>query len=80
MGRFISDTIRLPLHEVHRVLQAVGEHFIIIYRLSMLDVVEGGSTYDNVVELGQAVEKAGATIFNTLLHAMKLSCSLRPPK
>ena len=43
----------------------MGEHFIIIYRLSMLDLVEGGSTFDEVVHLAKEIEKAGATIINT---------------
>jgi 2,4-dienoyl-CoA reductase (NADPH2) len=43
----------------------VGANFIIIYRLSMLDLVEGGSTLDEVIELAQALEAAGATIINT---------------
>ncbi len=45
--------------------EAVGEEFIIIYRLSMLDLVEDGSDYDEVVTLGKEIEKAGATIINT---------------
>lgn len=64
-GGAYQNRIRLPLEVVRRVREAVGEQFIIIYRLSMLDLVEGGSTYDEVVELGQAIEKAGATIINT---------------
>ena len=43
----------------------MGENFIIIYRLSMLDLVEGGSSFEEVVQLAQAIEKAGATIINT---------------
>lgn len=64
-GGSYENRIKLPLEVVRRVREAVGEHFIIIYRLSMLDLVEGGSTYDEVVELGKAIEKAGATIINT---------------
>ncbi|WP_158770659.1 NADPH-dependent 2,4-dienoyl-CoA reductase [Paraglaciecola sp. L1A13] len=64
-GGSYENRIKLPLEVVRRVREAVGEKFIIIYRLSMLDLVEGGSTYDEVVELGQAIEKAGATIINT---------------
>ena len=64
-GGDYQNRIRLPLEVVRRVRQAVGEHFIIIYRLSMLDLVEGGSTYDEVVHLGQLIEQAGATIINT---------------
>tara|TARA_R110001583_G_scaffold77096_1_gene210207 strand:- start:285 stop:2234 length:1950 start_codon:yes stop_codon:yes gene_type:complete len=64
-GGSYENRIKLPLEVVRRVREAVGEKFIIIYRLSMLDLVEGGSTYDEVVELGKAIEKAGATIINT---------------
>jgi 2,4-dienoyl-CoA reductase (NADPH2) len=50
---------------VRRTREAVGEHFIIIYRLSMLDLVEGGSSYEEALALGKAIEQAGATIINT---------------
>ena len=64
-GGEYENRIRLPIEVVRRVREAVGENFIIIYRLSMLDLVEGGSTYDEVVKLGKEIEKAGATIINT---------------
>lgn len=64
-GGEYANRIRLPLEVVRRVREAVGEQFIIIYRLSMLDLVEGGSNYEEVVELGKAIEQAGATIINT---------------
>lgn len=64
-GGEYQNRIKLPIEVVRRVREAVGEQFIIIYRLSMLDLVEGGSTYDEVVELGLKIEKAGATIINT---------------
>ena len=64
-GGDYQNRIRLPIEVVRRVREAVGENFIIIYRLSMLDLVEGGSTYEEVVELGLEIEKAGATIINT---------------
>ena len=64
-GGEYTNRIRLPLAVVRRVREAVGEHFIIIYRLSMLDLVEGGSTAEEVIELGLGIEKAGATIINT---------------
>ena len=57
--------MRLAVEIVARTRAAVGREFIIIYRLSMLDLVEGGSSWDEVVELAQAVECAGATIINT---------------
>lgn len=50
---------------VKTVRERVGENFIIIYRLSMLDLIEKGSTYEEVVALGKAIEQAGATIINT---------------
>lgn len=64
-GGDYENRIRLPIEVVRRVREAVGEHFIIIYRLSMLDLVEGGSTADEVIQLGKEIEKAGATIINT---------------
>ena len=64
-GGSYENRIKLPLEVVRRVREAVGNKFIIIYRLSMLDLVEGGSTYEEVVELGKLIEKAGATIINT---------------
>lgn len=64
-GGSYENRIRLPIEVVRRVREAVGEHFIIIFRLSMLDLVDGGSTAEEVIHLGKAVEKAGATIINT---------------
>jgi 2,4-dienoyl-CoA reductase (NADPH2) len=60
-----SNRMRLPIEIVARTRAAVGPSFIIIYRLSMLDLVDGGSSWDEVVDLAQAVERAGATIINT---------------
>ncbi len=59
------NRMRLPLEILARTRAAVGREFIIIYRLSMLDLVEGGNSWSEVVELAQAVERAGATIINT---------------
>jgi len=59
------NRMRFPVEIVRRIRERVGEDFIIIYRLSMLDLVEGGSTVEEVIELAQAVEKAGATLINT---------------
>jgi 2,4-dienoyl-CoA reductase (NADPH2) len=56
---------RFPIEIVRRVREAVGPDFIIIYRLSALDLVDGGSDWDEVVRLGQAVAAAGATLVNT---------------
>ncbi|WP_166254512.1 NADPH-dependent 2,4-dienoyl-CoA reductase [Marinobacter salicampi] len=60
-----ENRMRLPVEIVRRIREAVGPDFIIIYRLSMLDLVEGGQTWDQIVTLGKAVEAAGATIINT---------------
>ncbi|MCF2946639.1 NADPH-dependent 2,4-dienoyl-CoA reductase [Paraglaciecola aquimarina] len=64
-GGDYQNRIKLPLEVVRKVREAVGREFIIIYRLSMLDLVEGGSTAEEVIELGKAIEQAGATIINT---------------
>ncbi|WP_323847261.1 NADPH-dependent 2,4-dienoyl-CoA reductase [Microbulbifer magnicolonia] len=64
-GGSFENRTRLPIEIVRRVREAVGTDFIIIYRLSMLDLVEDGSTFDEVVTLGKAIEEAGATIINT---------------
>lgn len=64
-GGSYENRMRLPVDVVRRVREAVGKNFIIIYRLSMLDLVEGGSDHDEIVKLGKAVEAAGATIINT---------------
>ena len=64
-GGAYENRIRFPVEIVRRTRERVGRNFIIIYRLSMLDLVEGGSTLDEVVQLAQAVEAAGATIINT---------------
>ena len=64
-GGSYENRMRLPVEIVRRVREAVGPNFIIIYRLSMLDLVEGGSTWDEIVMLAKAIEQAGATIINT---------------
>ena len=64
-GGEYENRMRLAVDVVRRTREAVGEKFIIIYRLSMLDLVEGGSNYEEVLQLGKAIEKAGATIINT---------------
>jgi len=64
-GGSYENRIKVPVEVVRRVREAVGEKFIIIFRLSMMDLVEGGSSFEEVVQLGQAIEKAGATIINT---------------
>ncbi|WP_299951831.1 NADPH-dependent 2,4-dienoyl-CoA reductase [uncultured Ruegeria sp.] len=64
-GGSYENRMRLPIEVVRRTRQAVGTDFIIIYRLSMIDLVPNGSTHDEVVELAQRIEQAGATIINT---------------
>lgn len=64
-GGEYDNRIRFAVEVVKRVRQRVGSDFIIIFRLSMLDLVEGGSSYDEIVTLGKAIEQAGATIINT---------------
>lgn len=64
-GGAYENRIRFPVEIVRRVRERVGTNFIVIYRLSMLDLVEGGSTLDEVIRLAQAIEAAGATIINT---------------
>lgn len=64
-GGTYEKRMRLPIAIVKQIREAVGENFIIIYRLSMLDLIEKGSSWQEVVELGKEIEKAGATIINT---------------
>ena len=64
-GGAYENRIKLGVDVVRRIREAAGEKFIIIFRLSMMDLVEGGSTFEEVVQFGQAIEKAGATIINT---------------
>ena len=64
-GGSYENRMRLPVEIVRRARAAVGTDFIIIYRLSMIDLVPNGSTHQEVVQLAQAIEAAGATIINT---------------
>ena len=64
-GGSYANRMRLPVTLVKSVREAVGKDFIIIYRLSMLDLIEKGSTWEEVVQLAKEIEKAGATIINT---------------
>ncbi|MDA8585337.1 NADPH-dependent 2,4-dienoyl-CoA reductase [Rhodobacteraceae bacterium] len=64
-GGSYANRMRLPVEVLRRVREAVGPDFILIYRLSMIDLIPNGSSWDEVVELAQAVENAGATILNT---------------
>ena len=64
-GGDYSQRMRLPVEIMQRTREAVGRDFIIIYRLSMIDLVPDGSTWDEVVLLGKAIAHAGASIINT---------------
>ncbi|MEV8015977.1 NADPH-dependent 2,4-dienoyl-CoA reductase [Streptomyces sp. NPDC086554] len=64
-GGSYENRIRFPVEIVRRVRERVGADFIIIYRLSMLDLIPGGSTLEEVVHLAKEIEAAGATIINT---------------
>ncbi|MFO7757298.1 MAG: NADPH-dependent 2,4-dienoyl-CoA reductase [Roseovarius sp.] len=64
-GGSYENRMRLPLEVVARVRAAVGDDFILIYRLSMIDLIPEGSTHDEVVQLAREVERAGASILNT---------------
>ncbi|MDR9426887.1 MAG: NADPH-dependent 2,4-dienoyl-CoA reductase [Salibaculum sp.] len=64
-GGCLENRQRLPVEVVRRVRAAVGRDFILIYRLSMIDLIPKGQTWDEVVTLGKKIEAAGATIINT---------------
>lgn len=64
-GGSYENRIRFALEIVRRIRAEVGENFIIIYRLSMLDLVEQGSSLDEIIQLAQAMQKAGVTLLNT---------------
>ena len=64
-GGSFENRMRLPVEVVRRVREAVGPDFILIYRISLIDLVPEGSTWDEVLLLAHAVEAAGATMLNT---------------
>ncbi len=64
-GGSYKNRMRLPIEIVKQTREKVGEDFIIMYRLSMLDLVENGSSWEEIVLLAKEIEKAGATIINT---------------
>lgn len=64
-GGSYENRMRLPVEVVKKTREAVGPDFIIVYRLSMLDLVEGGSSWEEVVELAHRIKAAGASIINT---------------
>ncbi|MCP5018858.1 MAG: NADPH-dependent 2,4-dienoyl-CoA reductase [Ketobacter sp.] len=64
-GGSAENRMRFPLEVVRAIRKAVGSHFIIIYRISLMDLVEGGQTWDEVVALAKSLEAEGVNIFNT---------------
>lgn len=64
-GGAYENRMRLPVEVMRRVRQAVGPDFIVIYRISLIDLVPDGSTWDEVVMLAKAIEAAGASLLNT---------------
>ncbi|NMM28501.1 MAG: NADPH-dependent 2,4-dienoyl-CoA reductase [Glaciimonas sp.] len=64
-GGAIENRMRLPVDIVRRVRAAVGANFIIMYRHSLLDLIDGGNSWDDVVTVAKALEQAGVTIMNT---------------
>jgi 2,4-dienoyl-CoA reductase (NADPH2) len=64
-GGSIENRQRFPIEIVRRTREAVGKDFIIIYRLSMLDLVDNAQSWDEIVQLAKAIERAGATLINT---------------
>ncbi|WP_274517428.1 MULTISPECIES: NADPH-dependent 2,4-dienoyl-CoA reductase [Halomonadaceae] len=64
-GGAFDNRMRFAVEIVSRIRQAVGDDFLIIFRLSMIDLVEEGSTWEEVVTLGRAIETAGASLINT---------------
>jgi 2,4-dienoyl-CoA reductase (NADPH2) len=64
-GGSYENRMRFPLEIVRSIKKAVGDDFIIVFRLSMLDLIPGGSTWEEVVQLAKLLEKEGVTIINT---------------
>ncbi len=64
-GGSYENRMRFPIEIVRQIRESVGTNFILIYRLSMLDLVEGGSSWEEVVQLAQRIVEAGASIINT---------------
>jgi 2,4-dienoyl-CoA reductase (NADPH2) len=64
-GGSIENRMRLPVEIIKRIRKTVGNDFIIMYRHSLLDLVDGGNTWDDVVKVAKALEAAGVTILNT---------------
>ena len=64
-GGSLENRMRLPIEIVKQVRKEVGKNFIIAYRLSLIDLVEGGNSWDEIVLIAKALESAGITILNT---------------
>ncbi len=73
-GGSYENRMRLAVDIVKKTREAVGKDFIIIYRLSMLDLVDDGSKWEEIVELAQRIERAGASIINTGTHFFFFFC------
>ncbi len=64
-GGSAENRMRFPLEIVRRTRELVGDGFPLIYRISLLDLVEGGQTWDEIAELARRLEEAGVTVLNT---------------
>ncbi|MDR6447290.1 2,4-dienoyl-CoA reductase (NADPH2) [Paraburkholderia terricola] len=64
-GGSIENRMRIAREIVEQVRAVCGERFIVVYRLSLIDLVEGGNTWDETVQVAKALEAAGVTMFNT---------------
>jgi len=64
-GGSFENRTRFPLEIVEQIRDVTGPNFVIMYRLSMLDLVHGGSSWDEVEMLAKSIEKAGANVINT---------------
>ena len=64
-GGDYANRMRLPVETVRRVRAATGPDFIVIYRISLIDLIPDGSTWPEVIQLAKAIQRAGASILNT---------------
>ncbi len=64
-GGSAENRMRFPIETMRKVREAVGENFIIVYRMSLMDLVEGGQEWQDIAKLAKQIESAGATIINT---------------
>ncbi len=82
-GGSYDNRIRFPIDIVKRTRAAVGDNFIIMFRLSMIDLLKDGSSWEEIITLGKAIEEAGATIINTGIgwHEARIpTISMRVPR